>query len=417
MKIVKILATIIMVWMAFPSWAVCPGQGADVEFVNGVDTERRDAIASTTRLEKVVTEHPGVNSSCVDFNTSYNANEPYFIDFLEAGLQKAEELSGESSDFWKQYFRTVPALDWFNNLVVETLFVPINGAIGLGEYALGDQTLEHLAKYAEHTAPTTPGEQRKRLILVGHSQGSAVAVLEREKLSSSDKENTFVVSASAFTVPEPEHDRYTTLDKDNLASVVFAEFGAPLPNVPLESTTNCDNGNAKWYCHAFKETYLNIPESRNKIADDIVSFLSTQLSPSSILYDTSTSSSFATNGISVYMSAQVAGVPETVTMVLQGDFTLYDSAGWWISICGVPVGDCSEGNGFIASSSSRTIGNLTVPTAITFSISAHSETLFYDLTHESVLIMREGNSGFGGLPYFDRNHPTFVGTVKGTLGD
>jgi hypothetical protein len=285
MKIVKILTIMMMVWMTSLSWAVCPGQGADVEFVNGVDVKKEDAKASTTRLKKVVTEHPEVNSSCVDFNTSYNTNEPYFIDFLEAGLQKAEELSGDSNDFWKQYFRTVPALDWFNNLVVETLFVPINGAIGLGEYALGDQTLEHLAKYAEHTAPATVGGQRKRLILVGHSQGSAVAVLERKALSVSDQANTFVVSASAFTVPEPEHDRYTTLDKDNLASTVFATWGAPIPNVPLESTTNCDNTNTKWLCHAFKETYLNIPESRNKIADDIVAFLPTQSLPSLVLYN------------------------------------------------------------------------------------------------------------------------------------
>jgi hypothetical protein len=320
MKIMKFIAIFAIMFMLSPFvLAVCPVQGTDIEFVNGVDVEKRDAIASTTRLEKVVTEHPNVNPECVKFNTSYNINEPYFIDFLEAGLQKAEELSGDSSDFWKQYFRTVSALDWFNNLVVETLFVPINGAIGLGEYALGDQTIEHLAKYTEHTAPATVGGQRKRLILVGHSQGSAVAVLEREKLSSSDKENTFVVSASAFTVPEPEHDRYTTLDKDNLASVIFAQWGAPLPNVPLESTTRCDNSNAKWLCHAFKETYLNIPESRNKIADDIVSFLPTQSLPSSVLYSQGGTYDNNITGV-LDINPTLAGVPLTISMPMQGNF-------------------------------------------------------------------------------------------------
>jgi len=303
-------------------WAVCPGQGTAIEFINGVDVKKDDAMASKKRLSEVVTAHSGVNPGCVVVNYSYNTNEPYFIDFLEAGLEKAELLSGDSSDFWKQYFRTVPALDWFNNLVVETLFVPINGAIGLGEYALGDQTLEHVAKYVEHTAPTTVGGQRKRLILVGHSQGSAVAVLERKALSVSDQANAFVVSASALTVPEPEHDRYTTLDKDNLASVIFAEFGAPLPNIPLESTTKCDNSNVKWLCHAFKETYLNIPESRNKIANDIVSFLPTQPLPSSILYDQTSLSVDAWNAGGANLSPiLLGGIPSTLEGTFQGSFS------------------------------------------------------------------------------------------------
>jgi hypothetical protein len=118
------------------SHAVCPVQETTVFYVNGIDTKRSDADNSRKKLEGEL-HRRGFTADCVTFDLAYNSNEPLFLDFLEGGLQRAEEATGRVNAFWESYFRMTVPFSSFNDLV-DLTYNLINEAIRDGKFVLGN---------------------------------------------------------------------------------------------------------------------------------------------------------------------------------------------------------------------------------------------------------------------------------------
>jgi hypothetical protein len=241
--------------------AQCPMgvQETVVLYLNGVDTTKGSAKDSMKKLNKEVSKVPGVLTDCIKYDYVYNTNEPLFLDFLEAGLQKANEQGLNATDFWRWFFRISPLTSGFADLLVD-FYAHTSTSIDLGRFVLGDQVDEHLAKYREYLS------QGKRIIIASHSQGSLYANEEWERLTAGEKSQVNVIAVATPTNHIAKNGPYTTLMDDRIARFLF----------PLALPANASNTEPcadDWTCHGFKESYMRGENSREKIVEEIVSFL------------------------------------------------------------------------------------------------------------------------------------------------
>jgi hypothetical protein len=247
----------LFIW-AMAAYAQCPVQETAVFYVNGVDNKESDADKSRRRLRQELLSSPDVQPECVRVGYAYNTNEPLFLDFLEAAIQKSDELDFEISDFWRYYFRfkTVGSAAWFDNLVADRY-----SKWDLAEFLLGDQLQEHLRLYRGELA------MGRRVILVAHSQGNLYANETWRALTPDEQSQVRLV---AVATPSDEvadgSERYTTLEEDGVAKRFFF-FALPA------NAANEEPCSSEWECHGFKESYLSGQNSHDRIVNQVVSLL------------------------------------------------------------------------------------------------------------------------------------------------
>ncbi|MGB3073621.1 MAG: carboxypeptidase-like regulatory domain-containing protein [Candidatus Moraniibacteriota bacterium] len=254
-----LLIALIFVWPMY-SRAACPTQETAILYINGVDSSRGGVERSRKELEKEVLAKTSDNSKdCLIFDYVYNTNEPLYLDFLEAGLQKAEEEGEAPETFWRLVFRLASsnAFPWFSPFV-DDLYGKVAREATL--YVLGDQTDEHLVKYREHLA------LGRRIVLVPHSQGSLYANEEWQMLSTSERSQVKTVAVATPSDRVASGGSYTTLFEDNLARYFFV---LALP-ANAANTEPCEDG---YICHGFRESYLHGTNSRTRIVNDILTLL------------------------------------------------------------------------------------------------------------------------------------------------
>jgi hypothetical protein len=275
MKTVKLVAILAMMCAPFLVVAQCPTQETTLFFANGVNVDYGEAEESMVRLydELKLKTESGFRTDCVRPDLAYNTNEPTFItDFVEALIQKTAEQTGVDNFPWGQWLLAETPLEYYQAFIKDALFLPVKGAIDAGRFVLGDQRDEHIAKFK-----TEIGLGRQ-VLLASHSQGSVNSKEERTIMTEAEQLSTRIVSAAAFSFPEPDETRYTTLSEDNLA---FGGFGFPTPpaNIILGGFLNPSPCRLPTplpvYCHDFIQAYMTIPEARDKIVADIIASLPT----------------------------------------------------------------------------------------------------------------------------------------------
>ncbi len=255
--------------------AACPVQETTLFFVNGVDTKRSSANDS---IEIVRDEFAktGISEECLTFDVAYNTNEIFFFDFLESGLQRAEEVEGRIEVFWEFFLRVKGAFGnskSFYDKKITDLFNITNQAIQAGKYVPGDQLDEHLQAYRDVLA------NGQRVIMLGHSQGNLYVNSAWNQLSLLEQTDVRVI---AVATPSDHvgsifsSDPYTTLHKDSLAASLFSAVGALSSNT--EMSQECDDElfgliPASWLCHGFKEAYMLGDQSKEQILMDIIEAL------------------------------------------------------------------------------------------------------------------------------------------------
>ena len=264
MSIRSMVAWLAMLVLFIPATAsaACPVQETAVLYVNGIDTTEEGAKKSKELIKEEVSNAPGVNPDCVIYDYAYNTNEPLFADFLEAALQKVDEQGISTSDFWHFFLHQVSPLSAL--IFEETLFDyydDSNALIDLGQFVLGDQKAEHLAKYREHLA------FGRRVILVGHSQGSLYANEEWDELIPSEQGSVHIIAVATPADHVGSDGPYTTLEEDWIAKAIFP-FALP---VNAQNEEPCESA---WICHGFKESYMSGSNSKTRIVSQIVALLS-----------------------------------------------------------------------------------------------------------------------------------------------
>ncbi len=256
----KVLMLVLALMLPAYSWAVCPTEKTTIFFINGVDTEEFNAINSKEKLAKeVLAKTPDNLKDCLSFDYAYNTDELLKLDFIEAGLQKSEELDRSTSLFWKVYLRALAMsqLPGFN-LLADDLYRKVAREAAL--YVLGDQVAEHLVKYREHLA------QGRRVILVPHSQGSFYANQEWLALSATERGKTRLVAVATPADSVADGGPYTTLTEDGFARKYF------LLALPANAA-NTEPCGDEYRCHGFKESYLSGTNSRTRIVNAILALL------------------------------------------------------------------------------------------------------------------------------------------------
>lgn len=251
----------VLAWlMSAQSMAACPTQETAILYLNGVDTLRDSADASRRLLEQEVRAKVADHlKDCLFFDYVYNTNEPLFLDFMEAGMQKAEELGLSTSQFWRLYFRAVRlgTAAWFGPLL-DNLYAKL--ARDSATFVLGDQVAEHMAKYRQHLA------LNRRVIIVPHSQGSLYANEEWRVLSSLEQGRVRIVAVATPADKVQDGGPYTTLHEDSLARFLF-------PFALQANAANTEPCEDRYLCHGFKESYMNGTDSRTRIVDGILALL------------------------------------------------------------------------------------------------------------------------------------------------
>jgi hypothetical protein len=249
---------------ALSAYAQCPVRETAIFYVNGVDNAKSDADKSRRKLRRELLEHPDAQLDCIRVEYAYNTNEPLFLDFLEAAIQKSEELDFDMPNFWRYYlrFKTAGSDAWFDNLVADRY-----SKWDLAEFLLGDQLQEHLRLYRGELA------MGRRVILVPHSQGNLYANEAWRALTPDEQSQVHLV---AVATPSDEvadgSERYTTLEEDGIAKRFFL-FALPA------NAANEESCSSEWECHGFKESYLSGRNSHDRIVGQVVSLLSQEPPP------------------------------------------------------------------------------------------------------------------------------------------
>ena len=274
MKMLKIMAMCVMLFAACSVFAECPTQPSTIFFANGIDVDQPDARLAKERLQEELV-NSGVSNECVLYKLAYNTNEPFFLDIVEALIQKNAEYTGIDNFPWGQWQRAESTTDWFASFVQDIIAVPSWILIESGRWVLGDQRDEHVLAYKMEL------QKGKNLILVGHSQGSINVKEERQILTPVEQSVTSIVAAAAFSYPEPDQNAYTTMEADILAIGAFTYFDAPPANIPYLGI--CDDvdplhpsASIIWYCHSFEKAYLVKEAAKTKIIYDIIAALPTE---------------------------------------------------------------------------------------------------------------------------------------------
>jgi hypothetical protein len=272
MKALKLVAILAILWVSF-SVQACPVQETMIMYINGVDVKWDDARLSKNRIRGEILNE-GITEDCVKFDFVYNTNELLFLDWMEAYFQSA----GEASDWWRSYLRFTEgnaALVSLFNGTIDFLADRVQETANAGQWALGDQKAEHIARFQKELGPLPLGLNR-RLILVPHSQGNLYANEEYTELTVAEKTNTRIVATATPASFVAGNGPYISVNEDLLASTIFALGGALPTNTP-NLTVNCEGGLAslnRWTCHGFKEEYMATDKpSRDKIVADIIALL------------------------------------------------------------------------------------------------------------------------------------------------
>jgi uncharacterized surface anchored protein len=263
MSVRSIVAWLAMLVLFVPvvASAACPVQETAVLYINGIDTTEENAERSMKTIKSEVSNAPGVNPDCVVYDYAYNTNEPLFADFLEAGLQKVDEQKISTSDFWSFFLRHAsPTLALLFDATIADYYDDSNVLVDLGEFVLGDQKAEHLAKYREHLV------LGRKVILVGHSQGNLYANEEWDELLPSEQGRVRIVAVATPADHVGNSGSYTTLEEDGIAKWLFP---LALP-ANAQNEEPCDDA---WICHGFKESYMRGNNSRGRIVSEIVALL------------------------------------------------------------------------------------------------------------------------------------------------
>lgn len=252
---------LIVLFMPAIALAQCPVQETVILYINGIDTLQSDAEKSKDRIRDEVIKESGVIEDCLAFDHIYNTNEPLFLDFLEAGIQKAREQGWDTSEFWRWFFRLNPFTPGFGDLLAD-FYSDANILSNLGLFVLGDQVNEHLKKYREYMKPD------KRLILVAHSQGALYANEEWNLLTDAEKSKVNIIAVATPTNGVAGNGPNTTLYEDWIAGHLF-------PRAMAANIGNDEPCGSDWNCHGFKESYMKGKNSLERIVDQIVSLLPT----------------------------------------------------------------------------------------------------------------------------------------------
>lgn len=266
---------VILLWLPSIGWALCPVQETTLFFVNGVNTEKKDAERSKKRI-KLLLLRSGISAECISFDVAYNTNEfTLTADLLEAFLQITAEQEEDPSTLWKFLFRVqdvflTPIASLYDSLV-DSQFTSTNLLIESGEYVLGDQLSEHLDNYQAAL------EAGRRVILLGHSQGNLYVNEAWEAFIATERQHVRTIGVSTPS----DHvgggtEPYTTLYKDGLAATVFALLGSLPTNTPMDE--ECLEGS--WYCHGFINAYLYGTIPREQILGHILAALPEEAPPS-----------------------------------------------------------------------------------------------------------------------------------------
>jgi hypothetical protein len=267
MNIQNVLLLVATLLCPAVSSAVCPIEHSTVFYINGVGVDRDDTNKSRLRLEKVLYLDPRATPNCVAVKSaySYSANEtiPYAgiaLDLVESLIQKAAETGRSVTDATRSLLRLDDAT-WIDD-ILQTTAVLASGAT----YLIDDQITEHLAAY--QTEAQTSGT----LILAGHSQGNYFANEEWGMLSATAKLRVHLVAVATPATSQADGGPYVTVDRDFWAAAIFAPFGAPSFNV--QNVEPCVGDILDWwFCHGWKESYMNGTNSRNLIVADIIALL------------------------------------------------------------------------------------------------------------------------------------------------
>lgn len=271
MRYVYRVVAVLLFGIAQSAFAACPNQETTVFYVNGVDTLKTSARRSMQRLRDVVFATGKASEDCVKFDYAYNTNEPLFLDFMEAGLQKMDELGQSPTVFWRNVFRVAASGAgnvWFLPLV-DAHFG--KAAQNVGQFVLGDQVDEHLATYREHL------DQNRRVILLPHSQGNLYANQEWSILTAAERARVHIVAAAtpAQSVADGGN-RYVTLHEDNLARFLFV--GA-LP----ANAANSEPCEDRYICHGFKESYMKGASSQQRLVNHVIALLPVPITGGTII--------------------------------------------------------------------------------------------------------------------------------------
>lgn len=285
MKTIKYLAIIIAFLSSFSAQAVCPTQQTTIFFANGVNVDYTEAQKSMVRLYDELKKDARFRTDCVRPDLSYNTNEFFLNDFVQAIIQKTAEKTGVDNFPWDKWLHPENTADWFEAVVQDALFTPARLAIAGGRWIFGDQRDEHILAYQAELA------LGRKIILASHSQGTINSKEERLIMSPTEKSNVNIVAAAAFSLPEPDGTKYTTIDRDNLTVGGGGIYTTPEPNIflTIDEHNECFQDIIPSFpfldCHGFLQTYMRIPRSRDKYVNDIIAALPPPpVTPSGVQY-------------------------------------------------------------------------------------------------------------------------------------
>ncbi len=234
-----------------------------VFFGNGIDTSKKKAVDSRIELEKqtrLLLAPPRI-SDCVDFGIAYNTNELGWLDLLQGYVQA---ISSDTSGFWRCMARLeiMPA-------ILQRLFSNIAVTLDKITY-ISDSDLRIQAEQYRHEIQ----DNRKKVILVSHSQGNFYANETYNLLSSliqispNNLELVSVANPDNFVGGNMPH---TTLFGD----VILIVPGRLDPNTNINGTPCSNNGQLpgtnSFGCHDFISSYLTGTISKPKILEQIIS--------------------------------------------------------------------------------------------------------------------------------------------------
>lgn len=238
------------------AYGQCLVQETTIMHINGVNVKQSEAKRSTDRIRDELFAQPEVNPECIAYITLYNTSTALSLDLAEAGIQKAQELGRELSDFWKVYLRIAASMTDHQFLgVIGSWYV----ATDFANYVIDEQLQEHIRLVREELS------QGRSVILVPHSQGNLYANALWDALTFDEQSQVHIVSVATPSDSVAGDGQYTTLQEDDFASLFLLALPANAANTEI-----CPNG---WYCHGFKEWYLTGNNSRSRIIDDITALL------------------------------------------------------------------------------------------------------------------------------------------------
>lgn len=223
MKLLKCLATSILLLAACSARAVCPVQETTIFFINGMNNDEPDAQDSRDLIEKILKQQSFFNAECITVKYAYARTEGLTKDLLEAARQKEIEENLTPTNFWEMFERLVAPRPWFLDLVAIASFAVPDAR----DEKILVQIEEHLDKYRAEPVDN-------RILLFGHSQGTLFANEEWFAMTLEERERTKLIAVATPARRIADDGPYILIEEDLLITTNF--IGALEPtSLPLKN--------------------------------------------------------------------------------------------------------------------------------------------------------------------------------------